>query len=104
MQPAAPSSGSSAAIRFRLVRNNDDGSPIYWTAYFLERPAGGGTLSATSGGPVSSGAVVELVYKPAAPTTAAVTIYPASIPGRPNGDGSGDWRSFAIEVPAYPSR
>jgi hypothetical protein len=96
--PAAP--GSPSQIRFRLVRTADPDAPIYWTAYFLERPDAGGRLSALSGGPVRSGAVVQLAYVPAAVTTAFVTVYPASAPGLATGDGSGDWRSFTIEVPS----
>jgi hypothetical protein len=90
--------GAPVDIRFSLVRSGDDGSPIYWTAYFMESPARGGALSRTSGGPLASGAVVDLIYTPADSTTAFVTIYPSSSPGQKNGDGSGDWQSFTIPV------
>jgi hypothetical protein len=90
--------GSPARIRFRLVRAGDDGSAIYWTAYLLERPSAGGALSATAGGPVASGDTLETVYTPAAPTVAFITLYPSSTPDKTTGDGSGDWRSFSIQV------
>jgi hypothetical protein len=90
--------GSPSTIRFRLVRSGDAGTPIFWTAYLMEAPTRGGTLSELSGGPVRSGEVVELVYVPAEATTAFVTIYPASTEAQQTGDGSGDWRSLAIEV------
>jgi len=100
LEPRAPVPGAASPIRFRLVRTGGAGAPIYWTAYFLERPDAGGRLSAVSGGPVASGALVELAYVPAGATTAFVTLYPSSTPGTPTGDGTGDWRSFTIEVPA----
>jgi hypothetical protein len=96
--PSAATAGSPAVIRFRLVRAGDDGSPVYWTAYLLERPSAGGALSTSAGGPVSSGAVLDLTYLPVGPTVAFITLYPSSTPGAATGDGSGDWRSFSIEV------
>src|SRR5690242_4978927 len=69
VEPATVAPGTAAVIRFKLVRGSDDGSPIYWTSYLLERPAGTGALSAISGGPVASGNVVEIVYRPVEKTT-----------------------------------
>jgi hypothetical protein len=102
MAPISSIAGSPTLIRFRLVRLDDDGSPIYWTTHFLETPTRGGSLSATSGGPVSSGSTIELVYTPAEATTAFLTIYPASTANQKTGDGSGDWRAVTIKVAAAP--
>ena len=96
--PRVAAAGSPALIQFRLVRTGDDGSPIYWTTHLLERPAAGGSLSSSSGGPVSSGDTLEIVYSAAGPTVAFITLYPSSTPGTTTGDGSGDWRSFSIQV------
>lgn len=90
--------GATTHIRFRLVRSGDDGSPIYWTSYFMEAPARGGALSRSSGGPVASGSTVDIEYTPTGPTTAFLTVYPASKAGQKTGDGSGDWQSFTIPV------
>jgi hypothetical protein len=100
--PETTTAGAATRIRFKLVRAGDDGEPIYWATHFLETPSAGGTLSAVSGGPVASGDVVEIVYRPAEATTAFVTLYPGSTPGLATGDGSGDWHSFAIEVRPAP--
>jgi len=96
--PADPAAGDTVRIQFRLVRAGDDGSPIYWTSHLLERPEIGGTLSSLAGGPVASGALVEMVYTATAPTVAYVSIYPASVPGAQIGDGSGDWISMPIRL------
>jgi len=98
VEPATVAPGAAAVIRFKLVRGSDDGSPIYWTSYLLERPGGGGALSATSGGPVASGGAVEIVYRPTEKTTAFLTLYPSSSPGTPTGDGTGDWEALTIPV------
>jgi hypothetical protein len=90
--------GASATIQFRLVRAADEGQPIFWTAHVLERPLAGGTLSALAGGPLKSGGGVDLVYTPAGPTQAVITIYPSSTSGTLTGDGSGDWRAISIEA------
>ena len=98
IQPAEPAAGVPVRIQFRLVRAGDDGSPIYWTSHLIERPDIGGTLSRFAGGPVSSGAPIEIVYTTGAPTLAYISIYPASIAGKETGDGSGDWMSMPIRV------
>jgi hypothetical protein len=98
VEPAQAVAGTSATIRFRLLRNVGGDAPIYWRATLVERPAGNGALSAVSGGPVRSGATIEIAYAASTPTTAFVTIVPASREAGPTGDGSGDWRSFTIDV------
>jgi hypothetical protein len=98
VDPREVQAGMRSTIRFRLVRAGDDGSPIYWTAHLVERPPAGGVLSASSGGPVDSGGVVETVYETERATQAFVTLYPSSTPGMPTGDGSGDWKSFSVQV------
>jgi hypothetical protein len=98
VDPREVQAGMQSTIRFRLVRAGDDGSPIYWTAHLVERPPAGGALSASSGGPVDSGGVVETVYETDRATVAFVTLYPSSTPGMPTGDGSGDWKSFSVRV------
>ena len=102
VEPQPAVAGAPSRIRFRLVRTADAGTPIYWTAYVLERPDASGRLSTLSGGPVASGSIVELAYTAPRATTAFVTVYPSSTAGTPNGDGTGDWRSFSIEVAAAP--
>jgi hypothetical protein len=94
--PSVP--GVPTRIRFRLVRSGDLEAPIYWASHLLERPAAGGSLSATSGGPIASGTEIALEYAVGTATTAVITLYPASIGGVATGDGSGDWRSFTVEV------
>ncbi len=89
--------GTTTTIRFRLVKDAST-APLYWTAHFLEQPAGGGTLSAVSGGPVASGGSVEITYATKGATVAFVTLYPSSSASGPTGDGSGDLRSFTIQV------
>jgi len=98
--PSSVAAGTSARIRFRLFRTG--GGLIYWTSHFLETPARGGVLSVRSGGPVASGTEIEMVYTTKGPTVAFVTLYPASTPAAPTGDGSGDWQSFTIEVTSAP--
>ena len=98
VDPAVPTPGSPARVTFRLVRAGDDGSPVYWTGHLVERPSAGGSLSALSGGPLPSGALVEVTYTPAGRTAAFLSIYPSSTPGTTIGDGSGDWRSLTVEV------
>jgi hypothetical protein len=99
VDPATATAGETTRIRFALVRaGGDAGAPLYWTAYFMESPAAGGAVSLTSGGPVASGDPVEIVYTPKAATTALFTIYPSSSPNTKTGDGTGDWRSFAVTV------
>ena len=96
--PDVVEAGMQGTIRFRVVRAGDDGSPIYWTAHLVERPPAGGRLAVASGGPVASGAAIETVYATAGATVAFITLYPSSTPGTPTGDGSGDWRSFSVQV------
>jgi hypothetical protein len=98
VEPAVGTAGQPVHIRFRLVRAGDDGAPIYWTSHLLERPAVGGALARLSGGPLRSGASIDLVYAPTEPTLAYVSIYPASTADAVIGDGSGDWVSLPISV------
>jgi hypothetical protein len=99
VEPAVPRAGAPIVVRFRLVRAGDAGAPVYWTAHVLETPPAGGALTRSSGGPVASGEWAEVVYAPAGPTAAVLTLYPSSSPGTAIGDGTGDWRTVRIEVP-----
>jgi hypothetical protein len=99
--PATGVAGDTVTIRFRLTRTGDT-RPLFWTSHFVETPSAGGTLSVAQGGPFAPGAEVEILYRTRGATVAFLTLYPASTPGAPTGDGSGDWESFAIPVNAAP--
>jgi hypothetical protein len=97
--PAQATLGTPVHITFRLVREGGDTAPIYWTAHLVERPSEGGTLSRLSGGPLASGATVELDYQaPDAATVAYLSIFPSSVSGTDTGDGTGDWLTMPITV------
>jgi hypothetical protein len=100
LDPPNPAPGTPTHVRFRLVRDGGDGkAPIYWTAHLVERPSEGGTLSSASGGPLMSGATVDIDYRaPDAPTVAYLSIFPSSVAGADTGDGTGDWLTMPITV------
>jgi hypothetical protein len=97
--PENPTPGTPVHVHFRLERDGNGTAPIYWTVHLVERPSEGGTLSRTSGGPVTSGATVDLDYHaPDAPTVAYLSIFPSSVAGTDTGDGTGDWLTMPITV------
>jgi hypothetical protein len=99
--PSDAVAGATVMIRFRVARTGNS-SPLFWTSHLVENPPQGGTLSASRGGPLLPGADVEIAYRTRGATVAFVTLYPASTPDAPTGDGTGDWESFAIPVTAAP--
>ena len=64
--------GLVSVITFTLTDSDND--TISWTASLMETPSAGGTLSATSGGPVPSGTGVSLNYITNSICNATITI------------------------------